>query len=108
MTGKRNVKTNLKEYNENRGTMVTPRVSADMFNKEIVIFATTVEGPTTQEVKEFLKNTDTPDDRMFAFSTNLTEVFIMLGSLKNNKVFGIVGVSAEVPKTLFPLIAFLN
>ena len=44
---------------------------------------------------------------MFAFPTNLTEVFITLHSLKNKKFVGIDGVSAELRKTSFPVNIFI-
>ena len=51
MTGKKNVKTNLKIKNENKDTLNSPRVIADMFNKKILSFANNVEGPTHRSLK---------------------------------------------------------
>ena len=93
---------------EKKDTISSPTVIADMIIKKIVNFATTVEGPTTQELKENceLKNIDNSDDSMFAFPTNMTEVLNTVGKLKNNRAVGIDGVSAEVIKTSLPVIIF--
>ena len=45
-----------------------------MFNKRIVNFATTVEGPPTQQPKECINNVVEIHDKMFGYPTNLTEV----------------------------------
>ena len=37
-----------------------------MLNKKLVNFATVVEGPTTQDFKECIKNIDNKVDKMFA------------------------------------------
>ena len=80
----------------------------DKYNKEIVVFAATVEGPITQELKECNKNFHKNNDNMFAFPTNLTEVFNTVGNLKYTKGVGTEGVSAEVLKTSFLVIILLN
>ena len=76
-------------------------------NKKIVNLATTVEGPTTQEPEECTKTIDINDDIMFAFPTNMTEVFNTVGSFKNNEAVGIDGVSGEVLKTSLAVIVFI-
>ena len=67
--------------------------------KQIVNFATTVEGPTTQEISECIENIDNIHDNTISFPTNMTEVSNTVVKLKNNKQVGIDGVSAEVLKT---------
>ena len=84
MTGKRNAKTNLKNIVENKDTIYSPTVILQTFNIKFVNFATTVEGPTTQMLIESYKNIDNNYDNMFAFPTNLSEVFIRVGNLKIN------------------------
>ena len=91
---------------ENKDTINSPTVIAELFDKKFVNFATTVESPKFQKI---VNN----DDNMFAFPTNLTEVFNTVGYLKNNKAARTHGVSTEVPKTSLPviisiLIEFLN
>ena len=86
--------------------MNSPKVIADMFNKKCVNFATTVEDTTTttQELKKCIEKTDNNDDKMFAFPTDMTDVFITVGNLKNTKAFGIDGVPAEVLQLFLPVI----
>ena len=43
---------------------------------------------------------------MFAFPTNMTEVFNTIGNLKNKKAVGTDGVSVEVIKTSIRLFLF--
>ena len=52
-TVRRSVKTDLKISNEDRDTIKFLTVFADMFNQKFVNSATTVEGPTTHEFKNF-------------------------------------------------------
>ena len=75
LTGKRSVKTKFKVNIENKDSINSPIVFADMFNKKLGNFATTVEGATTQELKKCFKIVDNNLDNMFAFPTNITEVF---------------------------------
>ena len=70
-------------------------------------FVTTVEGPTTEQLKEFIKNSDNYDDKKFAFPTNLSEVLNTVGNSKNNKAVGIDGVSVEAFKTSILVNIFL-
>ena len=99
MTGKGSAKTNLKTYDENKDTIDSHTVFADMLNKKLVNFANTGKGPTTLELKECIKKDDNNDDDMFASRKIMTEVFNTLGNLKKNKAAGIDGVSVEVLKT---------
>ena len=106
MTGKRSVITNLIFNSEMKDTINSPSVFAELFNKKIVNFATTVGGPNTQEFEECIKNIDKDDDKMFAFPTNITEIFKRVGYLKNNKAVGTDAVSSEVLQTLLRLNIF--
>ena len=94
MTGKRGMITNLDINNGNKDIMNSLTVFADMFNQKFNSFATTVEGPTTQELKKCTENNDNNDEFDFAFPTNTTDVFITVGDLNNNKAVGMDGVSA--------------
>ena len=67
-----------------------------MFN-----IATTLESPTTQVLRDYVKNIDNNGKIIFDSPTILTEVFNTVGFLKNNKAVGIDGVSAEVLKNWF-------
>ena len=84
MTGKRSVKTNLKIKFENKDKTCSSTLFADMFEIKFVNFATPVEGPTTQELKECIKSIDKIVDNIFANSTNLTEVSKTVVKMKNN------------------------
>ena len=113
MTCKRRVKQNLIFNNENKDTINSPTVIADMFIKKCGNFSTFVEGPTTQDFKEVFKIIDNIDDNIFASPNNMADVFNTVSNLKNNKAVGIDGVSAEVLKFSllvfnFFLIEFLN
>ena len=103
MKGRRSVKTNLNVNKENKHTINSPTVFGEIFNKKLVIFATGVGDPTTQELKECIKNIDNNDDKIFAFPTNSIEVFNTVGNLKNSRDVAIVFVSAEALKTVPPL-----
>ena len=72
MTGKQNVETDPIITNEDKETINFPTVSADMFNKKSVKFATTVEGLTKQQLRECNKSFDNNDDNMSAFPGNTT------------------------------------
>ena len=104
--GRRSMKTNLKDNKKHKDTINSPTVFADMLNKKFVNFATTVDGSTTQELRKCFENSDDKDDSMFAFPFILTNTFKPVGNLKHNKVDGVHGLSAEVLKTLLPLIYF--
>ena len=107
MTGKKSVKTNLSNINENKDTIYPPTVIANMFNKKLFNYATTVEGPTTQELRDCIKTIDKHDDNMFVFPTNMTEVFNTVGDLRNKKAVGINVLSAEVLRTSVPANIFI-
>ena len=85
-TSRKGVKTYLNN-NQNLDNKTSPRVNGDMFYKTFVNFLTTVEGPTTQELEESIKKIDTNDDKLCAFTTNITEVLSKVGNLINNKAF---------------------
>ena len=102
------MKTNLKDNKKHKDTINSPTVFADMLNKEFVNFATTVEGSTTQELRKCSEYSDDKDDSMFAFPFLLTKTLKTVGNLKIIKVNGVHGLSAEVLKTLLPLIYFNN
>ena len=101
------MKTNLIINSENKGTTNYPRVIVDMSNQKFDNFATTVAGPTTQELKKCIENFDKIADIMFAFPTNITKVFNTEGNLENDTAVGINGVSAEVLKTSLPVFIFI-
>ena len=75
-TGERIVKNNLNIINENKHTTTSPTIIVDMFNKNFVNVSTTVESPTTQELKGSNKNFDIIDDNIFAFPTSMIEIFL--------------------------------
>ena len=104
MTSIRNVKTNLKYIIENKETTNSSTVIVDKFNREYGNFATTVDGPTTQKLKDCNKKYVETDDKMFAFRTDMTEVFKAVDFSKNNKAVAFNGVSAEVLKASLPVI----
>ena len=101
MTGKRSFNTNLNVNKENNDTLNSLLVVADMFNEALVSFATTVEGPTTQEPKDCFKNDENNEDKMCVFRTNVTEVFNLVGTLQNKKAVGNDGVSGDCVKLRF-------
>ena len=107
-TSKRNMKTNLINKNENKGTINSTTVIADTFNKKIVNFAITVEGPSTQEPNEFFENIDNFDDKLFAYPTNKTEFSKMVVNLKNSEIFVFDGVYVEVRIVSLPVMDFFN
>ena len=82
MTGKRSVKTNLKINFEITDNVNSSTVNADKYNKKFDNFATTVEGPTKEELTEVKKIVDQNDDKVFVFPTNMSEFFKTLGILK--------------------------
>ena len=105
MTGKRSVKRSLIVSNGSKDIIMFPTFFLDVLNKK---FATTVESPTTQELKECFKEKNKNDDTTFAFSINLTEVFNTVGNLDNNIAVGIDGVSAEVLETSLSVIFLIE
>ena len=107
MTSKGSVKTDMNKNNDTKETIDSPVVNADMFNKKIGHFATTIGSPITQEPKECNKNLDNTDGNMFAFPAKMTEVFITAINLESNETVGIDVVSAKVLKISVPVIIFV-
>ena len=77
-----------------------------MLYKIFVNFSTTVEGATTEKLKECIENFDKNDDNFFAIPSSMTEVYNTVGNFKNKKVVGNDGGSAEVLNTSLPVIVF--
>ena len=106
-TDKRKMKTNLNNINQNKGTIDSPTVIADTFNKKIVKFATTFEGPSTQELNEFIENIDNFDYKLFDYPTNKTDVSKIVVNLKNIEASVSDGISVEVRIVSLPGIGFI-
>ena len=85
MTVKSSVKTNFGNKKENKDTIV-PLQLLRICSRKKFNFATFVEGPSTQKLKECIKNISNNDDILFAYATNMTEVFDMVGNLKNKEI----------------------
>ena len=83
-TGKGNMKTNLNNINENKGTIESPTIIANTFTKKIVNFATTLEGPSTQELSKFIEKIENFDNKLFAYPTNKTDVSKIVVNLKKH------------------------
>ena len=73
-------------------------------NKKIANFANTSEGPSTQELKDCMKNLDKTNKIMFAKKTRQIDVFESVEILKIDKAFGIGYASAEVLQLLLLVI----
>ena len=100
-TGKRSVKSNLDVKIDKKDTIMSPTVFAEMFNKNYVDFATSVESQSTKELKKSLIKINDIDDTMFASPTIMIEVSNTVGNSKNNKNIGFDSVSTEVLKFVF-------
>ena len=105
MTGKRGVKTNLKDENIKKDTIYCLRDIVEMFNGKFVNFETNVEGPTTTELEDCIANIHNDDESMFAFPTNMTTVFDSVGNIKFFKAVKPDCFSTEVLKTSLPMIS---
>ena len=92
------LKQNLKNHFENKDTKIFPTISADTFNKKFIIFTTNVEGAATQELREYIKFIKIVKEKLFAFPSNITEVFITGVIMKNTNAAGFDNVSDEKVK----------
>ena len=55
-----------------------------------------------------VENIDFNEVNLFAYATNLTQIFDTVGNLENNNAIGTDGVSAEVLKISLPVIVFVS
>ena len=100
------MKTNLFSKIGKEDPIKSTRVIAEKIYKKSVIFATTVEGPSTQELNEKFKKIHNYDRTMSAYPNIMTDVFITTGNLENKKVVGTGTISSELPKILLLVIVF--